>query len=176
MAVADYMSSNGKGDLSTLRAALSSAKQVGASDVEIDSAKESARASYRKSGRGDVLGEMAAHEAENSGDLLGTAMASSVDRQNEMKLAWAQVSAESVHREAISTSNPDGIASFNSYLAEDPDNTRKALAGFDKMEARAQVGAKDKIIAAAQYHEYNATGTTPTISTIQEAKAYFGVR
>jgi hypothetical protein len=160
LASAQQLSEGGKGDAATVSAALARARSVGASETVVGSAMQSAIAAYRKSGRGDALADLST--------TAGTPMT--------QQQGWGQVSASSVHRDGIDPgANPSGRSAYESYLQADPENARKALSGYDAMEARAQDSAKSAIIAAAQMHQYNATGAAPTISTVQDAKAYFSV-
>ena len=68
-----------------------------------------------------------------------------------------------------------GKAAYKGFLGTNRENTRSALAGFDQMEARARALVESDILAAAQTHQHHATGGI-TITNIQEAKDYFGVR
>lgn len=154
LAAVQSLSESGKGSASMVSSALSHARASGASETDTSGAAQQAIAAYRSSGRGDALADLSS--------ISGTPMT--------QEQGWAQVSAESVHRDGIDPSNAAGAASFTSYLVSDPDNTRKALAGFDKMEGRAQGSAQARIIAAAQAHKPGST-----ITSIQEAKAAFGV-
>jgi len=159
-AAAEALSSSGKASASTVISALSRAKAAGATNIDISSAQESAIAAYRSSGRGDALAD------------LSTA----IGRPLTQEAGWAQVAASGINREGIkSTVNSQGVKTYSAgaisyanYLKADRENTRKALAGFDKMEARAQALAQEHILSAAQ-------GFDPTITTIQEAKRSFGV-
>lgn len=152
MAAAQALSESGKGDATQITNAVAHAASAGASASDQEAARQAAIVAYRKSGRGDAVG-----------DLTGAGRTD----------GWGQVAAESVHREGITQ---DGGASFSTYLNADTENTRKALAGFDKMEARAQNVTQAHIVAAAQAHQYAATGVAPTISSIQEAKDYYGIK
>lgn len=161
LAAAQYLSENGKGDAATVSSALARAKTAGANETVVNGATQAAIAAYRKSGRGDAVAD------------LSTAAGSPMTQQQ----GWGQVAAGAVHRDGIDVvKNAAGRASFEAHLGADAENTRKALAGYDSMESRAQASAQSVIVTAAQLHQFNATGTTPTISNIQDAKAYFNVR
>lgn len=170
IAAAQMLSSGGKGSAGDITSALAHASSNGASDTTVAGAFESAKAEYRKNGRGDALGALEGGPAN-----------------------WAGVSASSVHREGIGKNNPNGAASYQAYLLGDRESTRKALVGHDQMESRAQALAAPMIIEAARKHEYKkaydaaeaaASGTghaaglaaQDAITGIGEAKAAFGVR
>jgi hypothetical protein len=164
LAVAQYLSENGKGNASEVSVALENARNAGANATVVGGAEQGAIAAYRKSGRGDAVAELQTRVNTREGKPPMT-----TDQ------AWGQVSASAVHRDAIEPGT-QGHADYEKYLRLNTENTRKALVGYDNMEARAQERARDAIVAAAQLHQYNTTGTTPTISTIQDAKSYFNVK
>lgn len=168
LASAQYLSENGKGDSSDISQAFSHASAAGADATTIGGAEQAAIAAYRKSGRGDAVSAL--QTAANMRDPDPTKRVAL-----SQEAAWSQISASAVHREAIKPGTASR-AGYESYLNGNAENTRKALVGYDSMEARAQDSAQSAIIAAAQLHQYNATGATPTISGIQDAKTYFGVK
>lgn len=180
LAAASAMSTGGKGSTAAIASALGNAARAGASATDTDSAWQTSLAAYRGSGRGDIVGEMSAHFTANAnatplgiGHLTATPAAITASQLT----GWGQVSASSVHRNAIDpVNNPAGAASYQTFLNGDAENTRQALAGYDQMEARAKVLAQPDIITAAQIHESHATGMASTITNIQDAKAYFGIR
>ena len=90
--------------------------------------------------------------------------------------AWTEVAPEAVHREALKTT--DGLNSYVGHLNNDTtgDHMTQALAGYDKMEARAKNIAGPEIIAAAKRFQQRSTGSPSTITNIQEAKAFFNVK
>ncbi len=164
LAAAQYLSEKGKGTASEVSSAIEQAGRTGAGSVEVDSAKAAAEAAYRSSGRGDALAEL--QTLNRGGDVSSITAA-------ERTKAWGQVAPQSVHRESIDpTKNKVGADSYLDYLLSDRENTRKALAGYDKMESRAQGHAKGMIEHAALLH---AAKTGVPISNIQEAKKYFGI-
>ena len=156
LAAAQALADSGKGDTAMVETALASALSTGASATVVGGARQAALSGFRKSGRGDIVA-----------GLQGQPPAE----------GWKEVAAANVHRDAIdATKNPTGAASYETFLRSDSENARQALVGFDSMEARAQNHARAAIIAAAQLHQYNATGAAPTITTVQDAKSYFGVK
>ena len=168
LAAAQYLSESGKGNATQVAQAIENAKANGASQTDIGSAQQAAIAAYRKSGRGDAVAELS--------DSTGTKSGMTHEE------GWAQVSPSAVHREGIDAgqvtdaTTGETTSSYDRHLRGSEENTRQALAGMDNMEARARNKAESKILAAAQLHEYNKTGSAPTISTIQDAKTYFNVR
>lgn len=180
LAAASAMSTGGKGSTAAIANAFGNAARAGASATDTDSAWQTSLAAYRASGRGDIVGEMSAHYNANAkvtplgaGQLRATPLAIDAERLT----SWGQVSASSVHRNAIDPGiNAAGAMSYQTYLRNNAENTRQALAGYDQMEARAKAFAQPDIITAAQIHESRITGMASTITNIQEAKAYFGVR
>lgn len=154
LAAVQSMSESGKGNASTVSSALAHARSAGASETVISGANEAAKAAYRASGRGDILASLSGKSAVDG---------------------WKEVAAEKVHREAIDASNPTARANFVSYLDSDREYVSKALAGFDKMEGRAQELSRGLIVGAAQRRAITEGVTTP-ITTIQEAKDYFGIK
>lgn len=180
MAAASAMAEGGKGSTAAIANALGNAAKAGATATDTDGAWQSTLAAYRKNGRGDIVGEMNAHFAANGnatplgvGQLTATPVAINAGRMT----GWSQVSASSVHRNAIDAAiNPGGAASYQTFLNGNAENTRQALAGYDQMEARAKVHAQPDMIAAAQLHQAAFTGMASTITNIQTAKTYFGIR
>lgn len=177
LAAAQYMSESGKGNISAISSAMGYAASSGASSSEISSAWQGAQASYRKAGRGDMVGEMRAQfNANGKTPPLGIAKLTADPAQvvADKEAGWKEVDPGSVHREALAT--PDGLNSYNAHLNSDANNTAQALAGYDRMEARAKLAATPEILAAAQSHQRRTTGATAsTITNIQEAKQYFGI-
>lgn len=166
LAVAQYMSENGKGSAAEVQQALAHATATGASATDTDGAMQAAIAGYRKSGRGDALAGLQSAVNISEGRPPMT-----------LEQGWSQVAPSTVHRDGIdATRNPAGRAAYETHLQADSEHTRQALAGFDSMEQRARSQAEGAIVAAAQLHQYNATGAAPTISGIQEAKDYFKVK
>lgn len=166
LAAAQYLSENGKGSATAVNEALKNAGKSGASSVEVGSAGAAAIAAYRKSGRGDAMAD------------LSTLTGAKAMSQTE---GWAQVSASSVHRDALGTKKDpltgarvktDGQKSYEAHLLADAENTRQALAGYDSMEQRAKEKAQTAIIDAANTH----AGTGVTITNIKDAKAHFGIK
>ena len=196
LAAASAMSTEGKGSTVAIASALGNAARAGASATDTDGAWQTALSAYRASGRGDIVGEMDAHFAANlhggrtphGATPLGVAEltnATATALDTARATAWGRVSASSVHRNAIDPTinpatglsmNPDGIKSYLAFLNGDRENTSRALAGYNQMEATAQGFAQPDIIAAAQAHQAAETGMATTITNIQNAKDYFGVR
>ena len=195
LAAASAMSTEGKGSTVAIASALGNAARAGASATDTDGAWQAALSAYRTSGRGDIVGEMSAHMTANGGVTplgIGRLTATPADIAVSRLTSWGQVSASSVHRNAIDpTINYDGAVSYQTFLENAAENTRQSLAGYDQMEARTKVLAQPDIIAAAQLHELNdiagataaavAAGLPPpttaaTITNIQTAKTYFGIR
>lgn len=81
LAAADYLASNGKGHASDIIAAMQNAKARNASETDIESAYQSAKAAFRGSGRGDVVGELNAMEVAI--DDQGRAMTKQVAQVND---------------------------------------------------------------------------------------------
>ena len=178
LAAAQYMSESGKGSGAAVKAALDNASRSGASGVEVGGAGAAAIAAYRKSGRGDAMAELST--------LTGS--------PTTMEKGWSQVGPSSVHRDALGYEKDPvtgqdrvdpttglkvktrGQTSYENHLQSKSENTRQALAGLDAMEQRAREKAESAILTSAQLHQYNDTGATPTITTIRDAKDYFGVR
>lgn len=184
LAAGQYLSENGKGTTQSYASALSHAASNGASASETDSAWQSAVVSYRKAGRGDVVGEMNAHFAANGSKTPLSASqlsATAPDLATQRTKAWKDIAANSVHREGLKadidpatgavSNKSKGYESYEAHLQADSDHTRLALAGFDSMEARAQTQARQAIVEAAQFHS-----GSPAITSIQDAKAFFGVK
>lgn len=159
LAAVQYLSENGKGDAATVGSALARARTAGANETVVSGATQSAIAAYRKSGRGDAMAD------------LSTSAGTPMTQQQ----GWSQVAASAVHRDGIEPGST-GRTAYEAHLAADAENTRKALVGFDAMEARAQSRAQSAIVAAAQRHQFTATGSLSTVRNIQEAKTYFGVK
>ncbi len=179
LAAAQYLSEGGKGSVESLASAMGNASAAGASAAEVGSAWQGAQAAYRKSGRGDIVGEMGAHYAANGNSpALGRAQlaADPMTVTAAREAAWKEVAPEAVHREALKTN--EGLNSYITHLNLDVDHTTQALAGYDRMEARAKNIAAPQILAAAQSHQRRSPGgaSAPPITTIQEAKAYFNVK
>lgn len=175
IAAASYLSENGKGSSSDVIDALKNARAAGADDVAIEGAWQSSVANYRKSGRGDVLGEMAAHYAANGNKppvQPGARLENNANTMNTSRQrAWSEIDPGNVHREALAT--PGGRNSFQAHLAASQNNLEQALRGFDRMEARAKTQASGLIISAAQARDTANTGTTSTIASIEDAKKAF---
>jgi hypothetical protein len=149
LAAVQQLSESGHGSAAQVDAALTHAERTGASATDVAGARQAATAAYRRNGRGDAVG-----------DLLGVAQVQ----------GWGQVGAASVHRDGIAAGSA-GAASYQAFLAANPENARQALAGFDQMEGRAKVLAEPMIIAAAQ-----AAAPGTGITDIQGAKAHFNIR
>ena len=161
LAAAQSMSENGTGSADLIQSALEQSQKRGASSTVADGARLAAIAAYRKSGRGDAVADLS----------------SAVGPPMTQEEGWAQVSASTVHRDGIdAVNNPAGATSYNAYLNADQENTRKALAGYDGMEERAKNDAQVRIVTAARGHESAATGGPSTITSIQQAKVYFGIK
>ena len=188
LAAASAMSTEGKGSTVAIASALGNAARAGASATDTDGAWQAALSAYRTSGRGDIAGEMEAQFNANTrgGIVMGghvtplgtrelTVVGPALDTARIT--GWNRVSASSVYRNAINARiNPDGAASYRAFLNRDRENTSRALAGYNQMEATAQGFAQPGIIAAAQAHQAAETGMATTITNIQDAKDYFGVR
>ena len=188
LAAASAMSTGGKGSTVAIASALGNAAGAGASATDTDGAWQAALSAYRTSGRGDIAGEMEAQFNANTrgGIVMGghvtplgtrelTVVGPALDTARIT--GWNRVSASSVYRNAINARiNPDGAASYRAFLNRDRENTSRALAGYNQMEATAQGFAQPGIIAAAQAHQAAETGMATTITNIQDAKDYFGVR
>lgn len=194
-AAAQYLSENGKGNAEAFASALGTAASLGASETDISNAWETGVAAYRKSGRGDAVGELKAFKKENgerpmiSGaarEQFRTTVAGDQALATARAKAWQEVGASSVHREGITpqfdtkgnfdAEKSGGYISYQQHLVTNAENTRAALAGFDSMEARAKAIAQEPILKAARHHQEDATGTPSTIKSIQEAKTYFNIK
>ena len=162
LAAAQYLSENGKSDAYVVQNALANAQKAGASDIQVGGALAAATAAYRKSGRGDALA------------VLSNAMEPDATKHITMAQGWSQVAPSAVHRDGIKAGSV-GLTTYEEHLAANPENTRQALAGFDSMEQRARKSAEASILTAAQNHEMSTTGSS-TITSIREAKDYFGVK
>ncbi len=162
LAAAQYLSENGKGSGQLVERALANAKAAGANDIDLGLAKQSAKAAYRNSGRGDALAYLAGTTQEQG---------------------WSEVKAEKVSREGIgketvflpdgSTTEVDsaGARSYANFLSSSDENARKALAGFDQMDQRTQNLAEEHILNAAKKLK-----PRENIKNIQQAKSVFGVK
>ncbi len=194
-AAAQYLSENGKGNSEAFASALGTAAKLGASETDISNAWETGVAAYRKSGRGDAVGELKAYKKANNDipmidgaarEALRTTVAGDQAIATARAKAWQEVGASSVHREGITpqfdannnfdVAKSGGYISYQQHLVSEAENTRAALAGFDSMEARAKAIAQEPILKAARHHQEDATGTPSTIKSIQEAKTYFNIK
>lgn len=181
IAAAQFLSQMGKGSSSQVIEALNHAKAAGADDVAIENSWQAAMANYRKSGRGDALGEMQAHMAKNNGAApIGTG-AQKENNANVLQAArqkaWSEVGASSVHRDALGTDasgNPSAsLKSYVSHLNANKDNMTAALDGYDDMEARAQEKARSHILAAASARASMESGQNVTFTSVEDAKKHF---
>lgn len=178
LAAAQYMSEGGKGSTSAMASAVGRAASSGASSAQVSSSWEAAKAAYRKAGRGDIVGEMGAHQEANGGNVpLGT---DSLQKADPTKVTaarqkgWQEVDPGSVHREALKTA--EGLQSYRGHLSSNVDHLTQALSGYDRMEGRAKTLAHDEILKAAQAHQSQSTQKASSITNIQEAKTYFKIK
>lgn len=174
IAAAQYLSQNGKGSSSHILSALNNAKNSGADDTTIGNAWASSIVNYRKSGRGDVLGELNAHQAANGGAPPvgpGAILENNANTlRNSRQTAWQDIDASNVHRDALN--NPSGLSSYQAHLAADQAHLISALIGYNNMEARAKKAAHDSILQQANATAAAQGATTP-FATIEDAKKYF---
>ena len=149
IAAAKYMSENGKGSYAQFKKSLATAKARGASAIDLSTAQGGAIGAYRKSGRGDALSAL-------DNDIKGLGPVTTAQSNK----AWQSVDPANLHRDAIdATSNPDGRASYLDYLKDTTldangtqngyENTRKALANYERMESRTQKSVESLLINAA---------------------------
>lgn len=177
LAAAQYLSEAGKGSANDIATALGNANTAGASNTTTDGAWVAAQAGYRKAGRGDIVGEMDEHHAANANSVpLGeNKLSTDVLRLSAARQeGWKQTDPATTNKDVFNT--PEGVSSYVGHLNSASRNTAQALVGFDRMEGRAKEKAHGYIIAAARLHQYNETGATPTISSIEDAKVYFKIR
>lgn len=187
LAAAEGLSDSGKGSAKDITNALKQANSAGASNTAVSSAFENAKANYRKSGRGDALGELE-HIGATGGGAVGIASGAKsyenmvaaareirdssgaiIGRQSmrDSKIsAWSQVTPQSTHREGIKDS------SYSEFLNSNKNNVEKALQAYNGMEGRAQEASRDLILAAAQAHNPTAGG----YGTIQDAKTAYNIK
>lgn len=161
LAAAQILSENGQGDGATVRQALDNAAAAGADTAEVSSATHTAIAAFRGNGRGDAAADL---------NNLTPGTAPMTQEQG-----WAQVDPSKIHRAGL-VAGSAGRISYVNHINGDREATRKALAGLDSMEGRARNLVEGDIVAAAQAHQYTETGVAPTITTVQDAKAYFNVK
>jgi hypothetical protein len=152
VAAQQYLAENGKGNASHIYAALNHAKDLGASETDIEGAYQTAKASFRGSGRGDVVGEMEAIEEQNqvvngtksvSSSAFNEHISTASNLQSKQRTEWSKVTPEKMHREGIND------PSFKDWVGADRDNLIKALTAFDRMEGRAQQNAEQILKDAA---------------------------
>ena len=177
LAAAQHMSESGKGSVGAIASALGNAAAAGATQTATDGAWVAAQAAYRKSGRGDLVGEMGAQFSANGDKTpLGRAKlaADPMTLAAERQAGWKQTDPATTHREAFAT--PDGVNSYVGHINSSKQNLEQALIGFDRMEGRAKDKADPLILAAAQSRQRQETGSASTITTIQEAKTYFNIK
>lgn len=174
LAAIQYMSEQGKGSSDAVISALGHASRGGANATDISNTYKTAIASYRNSGRGDIMGQLEAEKNAAGGQIpmdVNTLSATKPDIEKESVKAWQSISASKVHRMGVEASkNPEGYESYKKSLESDQEYTRRALAGYDDMETRAQNEALPAILAAAAKH------TGVTITGVEHAKTLFGVK
>lgn len=179
VAAQQYLAENGKGTASDMVTALKIAQEKGANATDVEGAYQTAKASFRGSGRGDVVGALNALEGINAGknvsdndfDIDFSKIASN-DLKNAQNTAWSEVTPEKAHREGIKAKDK----SYQTWLDADRNNLIKAAAAFDRMEGRAQKEAADQLLKSARIYGLTSPTTSATPTTIPELKAALGLR
>jgi hypothetical protein len=201
VAAQQYLAENGKGYAQDMLSALHFAQEKGANATDVEGAYQTAKASFRGSGRGDVLGELNAIEKANGTNTVSSALFkpdidTSATLSDEQIKAWNEVTAEKAHREGIgqdnidpttgtvridSNGNPVPESSYKKWVqirnaqTGKYDNLISAVTAFDHMEGRAQTLARPQIVNAAKAIGITLpSGAQP--SSIPELKEALGIR
>ncbi len=150
LAAAEFLSENGQGSTQAIAAAIDHAERAGASATQRAATWESAKAGYRRSGRGDLFGEMNSVAAGQTSGRQALQQMQSLTAQNPdaMNVArangWNAVAANSTHR-AIGTAGSNAQNSYRAWLGQSTNNLRTAVQGLNGMEGRARTAAIDQI-------------------------------
>lgn len=177
LAAAKVMSEAGTGDLNSLRSALDNAAVNGADNIQRSESWMGARSAYRKSGRGDIVGEMNSHlhanndQAPLSADDYDPTLrfnantgrnATAADIATSQQAGWNTIAPTTTHREGADS------ASYATWINSNVDNLRSATAGLSGMEGRASDIVSRQILAAAP-------GLGIPGASINDVKRHFGI-
>ena len=177
LAASQSLADSGKGNAANLRSALSAAKKAGASNTDIENAWQSARSTYKKTGRGDIVGEMdsvwnaygqQAHNSLNQTavDDLNNGLTPGTIRAARAS-GWSTVEPGAVSKDALKSA--DGLASYQSYLDQNEQHVIDALKGYDRMSGEAKTLAAQSIQDSAG--KYSGT----TFKTVREAQLRYKI-